>query len=261
MKHHLVSLVLVLAMTVLAGTLSSTANAEPNDRLLPSKEETAGLMSGALIGAAAGGPPGAVVGAALGVFVGDSWITRRQYREIEAAWITLQLQAEQARAELAAMQLKNQSATNELARLRNAPEQVLSTFIHNSAKASLFENIAISLHFRTGSSMVEAHYQEQLTALATIADQLPTSAIEISGYADRNGDTYANLRLSEDRAANVKSFITGLGFDNVAATTVAYGESRPLHSTQTMETDFFDRRVTVRLVDNSQQLLTDSNEN
>jgi len=28
-----------------------------------------------------------------------------------------------------------------------------------------------------------------------------------------------------------------------------------------METDFFDRRVTVRLVDNSQQLLTDSNEN
>ena len=122
------------------------------------------------------------------------------------------------------------------------------------------EGLALDVHFRTGSSTVEAHYQAQLTALAAIAEQLSTGAIEISGYADRNGDAEANLRLSESRTASVRSFIEGLGLDSEVITTVAYGESRPLHDTQSVETDFFDRRVIVRLVDTSQQLLTESRE-
>ncbi|MEC7126821.1 MAG: DUF456 family protein, partial [Pseudomonadota bacterium] len=84
MKHHPAPLAAILAVTVLAGTLSSAANAESDRRQIPEKEETLGLMSGALIGAAAGGPPGAVIGAALGIFVGDGWITKREYRDIEA---------------------------------------------------------------------------------------------------------------------------------------------------------------------------------
>ncbi len=58
MKHHPAPLAAILAVTVLAGTLSSAANAESDRRQIPEKEETLGLMSGALIGAAAGGPPG-----------------------------------------------------------------------------------------------------------------------------------------------------------------------------------------------------------
>ena len=96
--------------------------------------------------------------------------------------------------------------------------------------------------------------------LAAIAEQLPTGALEISGYADRNGNADANLRLSESRTASVKSFIEGLGLDSAVITAVAYGESRPLHDTQSVETDFFDRRVLVRLVDTSQKWLTDSSE-
>lgn len=246
MKHHPAPFAAVLAVTVLAGTLSSAANADSDYRLIPEKEQTVGLMSGALIGAAAGGPPGAVIGAALGIFVGDSWITKREYLDIEAALISLQLEADEAQAELA--------------RLRNAPAQVLPAFLSSSPDADLFNDSSISLHFRTGSSTVEAHYQAQLTTLAAIAEQLPTGALEISGYADRNGNADANLRLSESRTASVKSFIEGLGLDSEVITAVAYGESRPLHDTQSVETDFFDRRVIVRLVDTSQKWLTDSSE-
>ena len=60
MKHHPAPLAAILAVTVLAGTLSSAANAESDRRQLPEKEEALGLMSGALIGAAAGGPPGVI---------------------------------------------------------------------------------------------------------------------------------------------------------------------------------------------------------
>ena len=260
MKHHPAPLAAIIAVTVLAGTLSSAANAESDRRQIPEKEETLGLMSGALIGAAAGGPPGAVFGAAVGIFVGDGWITKREYRDIKAAWASLQLEADGARARLASLQRENREAQAELERLRDTPAQVLPAFLSSSPDAGLFKDSSISLHFRTGSSTVEAHYQAQLTALAAIAEQLPTGAIEISGYADRNGDADANLRLSESRTASVKSFVEGLGLDTEVITTVAYGESRPLHETQSVETDFFDRRVIVRLVDTSQRLLTDSRE-
>ena len=93
-----------------------------------------------------------------------------------------------------------------------------------------------------------------------LAQQLPTGAIEITGYADRNGDADANLRLSQARTASVKSFIERLGVDDATITTVAHGETQPLHATQSVETDFFDRRVIVRLTDTSQQMLTDSRE-
>ena len=258
MKHHPAPLAAILAMTVLAGTLSPAANAGSDRRQIPEKEETIGLMSGALIGAAAGGPPGAVIGAALGIFVGDGWITKREYRGMEEALIPLQLEADEARAQLASLQREYREAQAELARLRDVPAQVLPASLSSSPDAGLFNDSSISLHFRTGSSTLEAHYKAQLSALAAIAERLPTGAIEVSGYADRNGNADANLRLSESRAASIKSFIESLGLDSEVITTAAYGESRPLHETQSVETDFFDRRVIVRLVDTSQQLLTDS---
>ena len=260
MKHHPAHLAAILTATVLAGTPSSAACADSDRRQIPEKEETLGLMSGALIGAAAGGPPGAVFGAAVGIYVGDGWITKREYRDIEAGWVSLQLEADEARARLASLQRENREAQAELERLRDTPAQVLPAFLSSSPDAGLFKDSSISLHFRTGSSTVEAHYQAQLTALAAIAEQLPMGAIEISGYADRNGDADANLKLSESRTASVKPFVEGLGLDSEVITTVAYGESRPLHDTQSKETDFFDRRVIVRLVDTSQRLLTDSRE-
>ena len=193
MKHHPATLTAILAVTVLAGTLSSFAHAESDRSQILEKEETVGLMSGALIEAAASAPPGAVISAALGIFVGDGWITRREHRDIETALISLQLEADKARAQLASLQRENREAQAKLARLRDAPAQVLPAFLSSSPDAG-HNDSSISLHFRTESSAIEAHYQAQLIAVAAIADRLPTGAIEVSGYADHNGDADANLR-------------------------------------------------------------------
>ena len=114
----------------------------------------------------------------------------------------------------------------------------------------------LSLNFRSGSSAIEAHYEEQLTSLIKIAEQMPTASVEITGYADRNGDPDLNLRLSRERSKSVERFLNSKGIQSSSIKTIAYGETQPLHSTQNFESDFFDRRVIVRLRDNSASMLT-----
>jgi len=89
-----------------------------------------------------------------------------------------------------------------------------------------------------------------------LAKQMPSVNVEITGYADRNGDAQENLRLSRQRSDSVKQFFGKMGIGNSSISTIAYGETRPVQTTQSFETDFFDRRVMVKLRDSSKQLLT-----
>jgi peptidoglycan-associated lipoprotein len=81
------------------------------------------------------------------------------------------------------------------------------------------------------------------------------------GYADRNGEAQANLKLSKQRTDAVRVFFNTLGISNSDITTIAYGETKPVDVSQSVETDFFDRKVVVRLLDNNDQLVTTKNDN
>lgn len=249
-------LVTTLASLAFVGTSFADTQSRYGDNDLPSREETTGFLSGAAIGVAVGGPPGAIVGAAVGAFLGDGWVTRNDYNEMQGDWITMQLEMDRMRKEAFLLEQEKQIALQELDELRSQPAQVLPAFLNTGQQNPLFDNTAISVHFRSGSSNIESHYEDQLVALVKLAQQLPNSALEVTGYADRNGDEGKNLDLSWQRTNSVKQFISTLGVDDKEITSVAYGETQPLHATQSFETDFFDRRVLVRLIDTSQQMLT-----
>ena len=134
--------------------------------------------------------------------------------------------------------------------------RVLSTFLDTQPDQSCCDNTVLSIHFRTGSSTIETHYEEQLESLVDIATQMPRMNLEITGYADRNGNTEKNLMLSHRRSESVKQFFRNNGIENTSITTSAYGEARPLEVNQNFETDFFDRRVVVKLQDGSKRYLT-----
>ena len=168
----------------------------------------------------------------------------------------MQLEVERAAKEAEALEQEKLIALQELEALRNSPHQVLPAYLDSGAQNPLFDNTSISIHFRSGSSAIENHYQDQLTSLVKLAQQLPNSALEIVGYADRNGDPARNLELSWQRSNSVKQFIGRLGVEEDEIHSIAYGETQPLHASQSFETDFFDRRVLVRLIDTSQQMLT-----
>lgn len=255
-KRISVLLTALTAFTLSGSVLADTERAAYGNNDGVSKEETSGLLTGAAIGAAAGGPPGAIVGAALGIFIGDGWVTRSEHAEMQADWVAMQLETEEYRERSAALERENQLALEELEAMRNAPPRVLPAFLNTAPQNPLFDNTAISVHFRTGSSVIETHYEDQLTSLVRLASQLPNSALEVTGFADRNGDADKNLDLSWQRTNSVKDFINDLGILDADISAVAYGESQPLHASQNLETDFFDRRVIVRLIDTSQHLLT-----
>jgi sortase system peptidoglycan-associated protein len=263
-KLSLVLLVSVAATAVHADT--KRANYENP----ASAEETSGFFSGAILGGLAGGPPGIIIGGAIGALIGEGWNAKERVGDLQASLYQSQLQIEQSQLELAALreeasaieeehqaiEEKYQIAQMELDRFRSEPPRILPAFLPTQAAVVCCNNTALSIHFRTGSNNIESHYEEQLESLAKLADQMTNATVEITGYADRNGDANQNLQLSRQRSDSVKQFFNAKGIRNSSITTVAYGETRPLQSTQSFESDFFDRRVIVRLRDTSQQMLT-----
>lgn len=253
-----------LSSIVLLGVVSSTAIADTERATYgssPSKQETTGFVSGVALGALAGGPPGAILGGAIGALFGDGWKARG---EVSA----LQIDLVQSQAAYAKLSRENEEINRQyklaLAQLDNArtqtPQYLNATHTPNSL-SDCCDNTGLSLHFRSGSSKIEPQYTEQLSGMAKIAELLPTTRIEIIGYADRTGDADMNLSLSKQRSDSVRQFLNRIGIQDSSITTIAYGETQPVQATQSFESDFFDRRVIVRLKDTSKQMLTQNPDN
>ena len=246
----------IMIVSAVAGTAQADSQRINYETPSSSLEETAGFFSGAALGAAAGGPPGAIVGAAIGAFVGDGWNSKGQVADLRTDLYQSRLQLTALQEQLSLTQREHQLAKQELEGLKSDGPRVLSTFLDTQPDQSCCDNTVLSIHFRTGSSTIETHYEEQLESLVDIATQMPRMNLEITGYADRNGNTEKNLMLSRRRSESVKQFFRNKGIENTSITTSAYGEARPLEVNQNFETDFFDRRVVVKLQDGSKRYLT-----
>jgi sortase system peptidoglycan-associated protein len=245
---------LALAFSLAATTAAADTQHAQYQNAASSQENT-GFFSGALLGGLAGGPPGAIAGAFLGAILGDGQQAKSELGHMQAGLY-------ESQSQLAALKEKNLTIEKEY----QLAQQKLDALSQNSAKsypatASLStiqccDNTVLSLNFRTGSNKIEDHYEEQLNSLVSIARAIPTVSVEITGYTDRNGDSDSNLKLSQKRSNAVKKFFISKGFQNTSIKTIAYGETRPLQPEQSFESDFFDRRVIVRLRDNNTSMLT-----
>tara|TARA_B110000858_G_scaffold17319_1_gene17468 strand:+ start:3784 stop:4557 length:774 start_codon:yes stop_codon:yes gene_type:complete len=247
-----ISLALILTLASATAAADSQGADYQNSS---SKEEATGVIGGAVLGGLAGGPPGIVVGAALGALFGEGWRAKSEVGELQADLYKSQLRVAALQEESQAMQAKHRLAEQQfdqssLSRARSYPAKI------QLPNTPCCDNTILSLNFRSGSSTIEAHYEEQLASLVKIAEQMPMASVEITGYADRNGKPELNLRLSRERSNSVKQFLNSRGIQNSSIKTIAHGEMKPLHSTQNIESDFFDRRVIVRLRDNSASMLT-----
>lgn len=257
MKKFITSILLCGIVTSNAMADTEKANYGGN----ASKQETTGLVSGIALGAIAGGPPGAILGGALGALFGDGWKARQDVSSLQVDLVKSRSAYARLSLEKEEMDRKYRLAMAELDSTKKQTPKYLQATLNRNAFDDCCDNTGLSLHFRSGSSTIEPQYANQLSGLAKIAGLLPNTRIEIVGYADRTGDTAMNLSLSQQRSDKVKQFLNRIGVQNSSITTIAYGETKPLSSAQSLESDFFDRRVIVRLKDTSKQLLTQNPDN
>ncbi len=112
---------------------------------------------------------------------------------------------------------------------------------------ALKESGSVALHnilFDTGKATIKP---ESVAALAPIGEVLkndPMLMLEIVGHTDNVGAAAANLKLSRDRAAAVKTYLVQtFGIDEARLTPAGFGDTKPVASNQTDEGRAKNRRV------------------
>ncbi len=103
--------------------------------------------------------------------------------------------------------------------------------------------------FDVNQSSIKTRGQEKLNILARkLKETITTEKVEISGHTDSSGSDAYNQKLSERRAAAVKTYLISQGVLANKMRTIGYGESKPLVSNKTSAGKSRNRRVEVKIL-------------
>ena len=225
---NLVAAIAISGMTY-AGT-ATAASSEPSSE--PSPEQKTGAASGLVIGALAGGPAGAFVGSVLGGEVfGKLFEYRRVNRDLTSQVLALQTSLGESK----------EGYTDSIEALNRDLDKMLAIQSSTSKTRNLY------IQFRTASSDIEVQYKDELKQVARVLRRNKDASVVLAGFADRRGEDQYNQQLSEKRVATIEQYLLGYGVDRQQLLSTAFGESQPLSAMESLEDNFFDRRVTVKL--------------
>lgn len=115
---------------------------------------------------------------------------------------------------------------------------------------SVAENINISLnpvYFKRSTPIIQKDSYTELEYLADVLKRFPEVHIRIEGHTDNNGTPQTLLKLSEERAEEVKRFLVRNQINPKRIETIGYGGSKPLSNNNTEDTRQLNRRVEVKI--------------
>lgn len=218
------------------------------------EEQNVGTGLGVLIGTVLAGPAGAVVAGYIGNTIGKAEGEEKEIEQLNQTMahtqdelVRIKTQKEQQNRQLLLAQQKLTALQQQYAERQVQYEKQMNA-MHK--RAAMENDLAVSMQFRTGSYEIEPIYRQQLTELAQIVKNMTQYSLDLSGYADRQGEEQFNYTLSKNRADAVKQFLISQGIDPSRISTTAFGETKPLQAKQTVQSDFFDRRVLLKLTPN-----------
>ena len=231
---------LISALTLSLFANAATAGTKPTYK----ENEENGTGIGLIVGAVLGGPLGAAAAGYIGNRIGESMDDNAEVADLQAAQQEqMALLSEKDQQLLVAEQQLTAMKQQYVDRQMQYEQQMAQ--MHN--RTTIDNALAVSLQFRTGSTQIEPQYQEQLKALAAMMKTMPDFTLDLSGYADRRGEEQYNQQLSIDRANAVSAFLIRHGVNPERLNTAGFGESQPLQAQQSHQSDFFDRRVLLKL--------------
>ncbi|MBK7231320.1 MAG: OmpA family protein [Saprospiraceae bacterium] len=105
-----------------------------------------------------------------------------------------------------------------------------------------------NIYFETGSATLNADSEFALAVLKGAFDKNPNLKVEISGHTDNVGDAGVNLKLSQDRASAVKTYLVGKGIDGSKISTLGYGQTKAIDTNDTEEGKSKNRRIEFKIL-------------
>lgn len=118
-------------------------------------------------------------------------------------------------------------------------------------KLTLGEN---SVRFDLNKASLTSTAKANLDRLVPIFNEYPDTDIQIFGYTDSSGAEDYNLRLSEQRAQTVKSYLAGKGLKSGRFTIIGKGEADPVAGNDTKEGMSQNRRVEFAITANEKMV-------
>lgn len=111
-----------------------------------------------------------------------------------------------------------------------------------------------AVRFDTNKSTLTAAAKANLDKLVAVFNQYPDTDIQIYGYTDSTGAADYNLKLSEQRAASVKTYLAGKGLAASRFVTTGLGIADPIASNDTPDGRSKNRRVEFAITANEKMV-------
>jgi outer membrane protein OmpA-like peptidoglycan-associated protein len=210
-----------------AVALALSANAAYAGENKLTKEEGAGMFTGAAAGAIVGGPIGAFVGLIVGGVVGDSVGNAK-------------------RADQRAQVLEDELLETRLA-LSKASEQASEKQSEDQLLSALAERLHADVMFRTGSAELDESVAAKLGEIGKLLSNHQNLEVALHGFADPRGKPEENLKLSAQRAEAVRAVLIGGGADPAQIALSAHGEDLTTAAKDDVEAYAWERRVSLSI--------------
>ena len=104
-----------------------------------------------------------------------------------------------------------------------------------------------NITFASSSSDVSSSFYPTLNSLVKVFKEFDRNGIDIVGHTDSTGSLELNMRLSQDRATSVASYLTGQGVSGARISSRGVGPSQPIASNDTTAGRSQNRRVEINL--------------
>ncbi|GIJ94655.1 hypothetical protein CAPN001_19500 [Capnocytophaga stomatis] len=107
----------------------------------------------------------------------------------------------------------------------------------------------IRLYFETGESHINLTMEERekIQKLNDYISHVEGACVQVIGHTDNVGKRPSNLRLGEERAAFVKSYLVKNHFPESLVEVISHGPDKPIASNKTQEGRAQNRRVEITL--------------
>ena len=115
---------------------------------------------------------------------------------------------------------------------------------------SVAENVNISLnpvYFKRSTPVIQKDSYRELEYLADVLRRFPEIHIMIEGHTDNNGTPETLIKLSEERAGEVRKFLIRNKINPKRIEIMGFGGSKPLSDNKAENTRQLNRRVEVKI--------------